>query len=176
MVEGIPELDKYKVILAVRDPRDMLVSGYYSQAFSHGAPSKSGDKYHYFMEGRKKAISSTIDQYALAESTNIYSRYIKYNDLLLEADLNVLILKYELMVHDFRSWLEDVIEYCELDLGNELIDSLATENARLRTCREDIYTHLRKGTPGDYKEKLHPETIAELNNRLHIMLEKFGYD
>jgi Sulfotransferase domain len=176
MVEEIPDIDQYKILLAVRDPRDILVSSYYSQAYSHGEPSKSGDKYAYFMRSRNTARNSNIDQYVLAESNDICARYNKYNELLLEAGIQVHVVKYENMVYDFRSWLEEIIDYCELELENDLIESLITENNRIKPRGEDIYEHLRRGVPGDYKEKLHPETIAELDNRLYLMMKRFGYN
>ena len=44
MIEGISDLEKYKIVLMVRDFRDILVSEYYSIAFSHVAPYKQGNK------------------------------------------------------------------------------------------------------------------------------------
>jgi hypothetical protein len=40
---------------------------------------------------------------------------------------------------------------------------------------EDIRSHMRKVTPGDYREKLRPETIAELNRRFSEVLDALGY-
>jgi hypothetical protein len=176
MVEGIPELNQYKIILAVRDPRDMLVSSYYSHKFSHGEPSSLGDKREYFMQSRNDARTCTIDQYVLAQSHDIYSRFIKYNELLLETGLNIHIVRYEDMVHNFREWLDNIISYCEFELRDDFIVSLVTENNKSKPRLEDAYQHLRKGTPGDYQEKLQKRTISELNNTLHAMLEKFGYN
>ena len=56
MIEGIPDLEKYKIVLITRDPRDILVSQYYSIAYSHGSPSKFGDKHDGFMSDRTCAF------------------------------------------------------------------------------------------------------------------------
>jgi hypothetical protein len=36
---GVPQFERYKVILVVRDPRDLLVSRYFSIAYSHSVPT-----------------------------------------------------------------------------------------------------------------------------------------
>ncbi len=54
MIDGIPDLEKYKVVFVARDPRDLLVSNYYSMAHSHSAPT--GEKREAFMLERVKAL------------------------------------------------------------------------------------------------------------------------
>ena len=39
-----------------------------------------------------------------------------------------------------------------------------------------IQRHVRKGQPGDYRNKLKPETIDALNERFASILTMFGYD
>lgn len=73
MIEGISELEKYKIVLMVRDFRDLLVSEYYSIAYSHVAPDRQGNRYDLFVAQRTKARKSSIDEYAVMESNRIYS-------------------------------------------------------------------------------------------------------
>ena len=70
MIEGIPSLEKYKVILVTRDPRDILVSDYYSIAYSHSVPSKTGNKYDKFMSKRNKAREYTIDDFVISDPSD----------------------------------------------------------------------------------------------------------
>ena len=56
MIEGIPSLEEFKVVLVVRDPRDILVSDYYSIAYSHAIPD--GEKKEVYLSRREKALAT----------------------------------------------------------------------------------------------------------------------
>jgi len=79
------------------------------------------------------------------------------------------------MVFDFEAWLTDLINYCELEVSRELMQSLLKEHDDMKPDRENIHKHLRKGLPGDYKQKLQPETIQYLNNKFEPILIKYHY-
>jgi len=175
MIEGVPELEQYILVFLVRDPRDLLVSEYYSLAYSHGVPDKRGDKYEQFLKLRRAAQSMTIDDHVVARCENTYEVLHRYKTLLMDRYPKVHITRYEDMTADFRSWLRDLLDSCRLEISRELLQSLLEESERLRPKEEDIRRHIRKGRPGDYKEKLRAETIDYLNGRLSPMLEVFGY-
>jgi hypothetical protein len=46
----------------------------------------------------------------------------------------------------------------------------------MKPKEENMHKHLRKGQPGDYKQKLKPETIAYLNERLGTILLRYHYN
>ncbi|MDH3692410.1 MAG: sulfotransferase [Gammaproteobacteria bacterium] len=175
MIEGISELDKYKIVLMVRDFRDVLVSEYYSTAYSHVAPERQGNRYDLFVEQRTKAMESGIDEYAVAESDRVNNILQRYKTLLIDKYPNVYVTKYEEMVNDFRGWLDKLLHNCELNIGHEFFEALLERNERIRPKVEDIHSHLRKGKSGEYKEKLKQETIEFLNMKFSPMLLNFGY-
>ena len=176
MIEGIPHLEKYKVVLVARDPRDMLVSGYYSIAYSHSVPSKTGDKHEEFMKQRRRARNLTIDEYVIAESDKVYNQFLRYETMLLDKHPNTYLTTYERMASDFGGWLNDLVAYCELDVSKSLFESLVRENEHLTPKRENIHKHIRKGQAGDYREKLKIETIEYLDAKFASVLARFGYD
>ncbi len=176
MVEGIPELERYRVVLMIRDPRDVLVSEYYSYAFSHSEPSKLGNKYADFMKMRQKARNVTIDEYVLSECDRLYFNYERYITLLLDRYTHVFVTKYEEMTSDFGAWLKKILEYCELEVGDELFEILLNEAGRLKPKQEDVHHHVRKGMPGDYKEKLDRKTIDRLDTKFLPVLKRLDYD
>jgi hypothetical protein len=175
MIEGIPELDKYKDILMTRDPRDVLVSEYYSIAYSHKVPAQEGDKYEEFMNRRKTAQRMTIDEFVLADSDRIYGILQRYKTLLIDRYPHTYVTTYENMAADFEGWLNGLLDNCQLAITNDLRRSLLEESDRLRPAVENINKHIRKGKSEDYKEKLKPETINQLNEKLAVLLEAFGY-
>jgi hypothetical protein len=175
MIEGIPKLEKYNVVLMVRDFRDLLVSEYYSIAYSHIAPDIRGNKYELFVEQREKSGESAIDEYVVGESDRVYSTLQRYKTLLLDKYPNVYVTKYEEMINDFRGWLDKLLYNCELNIGHDFFTALLERNERIRPKGEDIHRHIRKGKPGEYKEKLKQETIEYLNAKFSPMLLTFGY-
>jgi len=175
MIEGIKEIEKYKIVLMVRDFRDLLVSEYYSVAYSHIAPVIQGNKYKLFIEQRAKAREFPIDEYAVSESDRIYNTLQRYKRLLIDKYPNVYVTKYEEMINDFGGWLDNLLYNCELNISHDFFKALLERNERIRPKGEDIHRHIRKGKPGEYKEKLNPETIEFLNTKFSPMLLTFGY-
>lgn len=175
MIKGMPNLDKYKVVLVVRDPRDILVSSYYSTAYSHSVPDGIGDKRENFLKIREGARNSTIDDYVISRSDGVLKIFLRYKNLLLNNYPHVYLTKYEEMAENFDDWLNSLLNYCQLNISEDIIKELTEENDRIRPREENIYRHLRKGQPGDYKEKLKPETICHLNAKFSSILADFNY-
>lgn len=175
MIENIPDIERYRIVVMLRDPRDVLVSEYYSYAFSHSEPSKLGNKYVDFMKMRQKARKLSIDEYVISECDRLYANYERYTALLLDRYDNVFITKYEEMASDFDVWLKKILEYCELEISDELLRCLLNEAGHLKPKKEDVYQHVRKAMPGDYKEKLTHKTIDILNFKFLSVLERFNY-
>jgi hypothetical protein len=175
MIEGISELEKHKIVLMIRDFRDLLVSEYYSIAYSHIAPYKLGNKYELFVEQRTKARESSIDEYAVTESNRIYNTLQRYKTLLIDKYPNVYITKYEDMINDFSGWLNNLLYNCELNIRPDFFTALLGKNERIKPKDEDVQRHMRKGKSGEYKEKLNRETIEYLNEKFSSMLLTFGY-
>ncbi|MCP4217175.1 MAG: sulfotransferase domain-containing protein [bacterium] len=174
--KGIPRLENYKVILVLRDPRDVVVSAYYSM-ISHVTPLLESDKaVQTRMERRKKNLADTVDQYVLKKLEGEMSylrRYYEYHRELKDKP-NVLLLKYEDMVSDFDSWLERLLDFTGMDVAPGLIEEIKA-GAGFNVKTEDVSKHKRQVTPGDHRRKLKPETIKVLNAETAKILELFDY-
>lgn len=175
MIDGISNLEDYLIVLMIRDPRDIVVSSYYSTAYSHPLPSKRSDKSAAFFDKRQNAQQITIDEYALQEAEEVLAVYDRYIDLLLNRTSNLYVTKYEQMVQDHHQWMLDLFNYCQLEVSSTLLATLKAEHERLRPKKEDINSHNRKGKAGDYKEKLKSSTIAILNHKFAHVLKQFDY-
>jgi hypothetical protein len=106
---------------------------------------------------------------------NIRDRYITY---LREAvgKPNAVLVSYEEMVLDFGSWLRKFLAAFELGDIDETYRFVMSRYAEtVKPSGEDVWSHKRKVTPGDYKEKLRPETISKLNQRFSEVLDALGY-
>ena len=165
-VPGIPDLENYKVILMIRDPRDVLVSWYYSIGISHSIPPASSNRKEEYLKKRALAQEMSIDEHVISESERVFNILQNYQKSLLEDYPHVYITSYEEMTTDFPAWLTSLLEACDLELRTDLQEKLIQKHLELRPKEEDVQKHIRKGRPGDYREKLRPETIEYLNEKL----------
>lgn len=164
----VPEIEKYPIILLLRDPRDVLTSQYYSIKKTHPLITRK------LIARRKKALQSTIDEHVMSEQADrFFNTYTLYIDKIYGKP-NVLFLKYEDMVHDFRKFILQINSHLKLNLSEEQINSLDLTKT-FKTNGEDQNSHKRKVTPGDHKEKLQPETIKWLNKKFEPVLKKLNY-
>lgn len=164
------DLTPFKKIFLVRDPRDMVVSHYFSHKISHPMPpGVLGEK---MQEIRSKLQEMPIDEYALWFGKVISSSFQNYAASIFDANLKV--FRYEDVIFRKRQWLKDVTDYVGIDLPESEIHRIADERD-IVPRQEDATKHIRRVTPGDHKEKLKPETIAELNQMLAEMLSRFEY-
>ncbi|HSH39279.1 MAG TPA: sulfotransferase domain-containing protein [Chthoniobacterales bacterium] len=179
-----------RVLLHLRDPRDVLTSMFFSYCFAHRGPVAGNTGV------RKEVAERGIDKFVLDMSSdasadyegdygtggpyreyigNMAARYDRYLRELIGRP-NTLVVSYEEMVLDFSSWLRKVISRFELQDAEETYRIVSERYAEsVKPQGEDIFSHKRKVVPGDYKEKLQPETIAELNHRFSEVLDALGY-
>ena len=174
LVSPIPEIEKYKVILSLRDPRDILVSMYFSIANSHVSPGDK-KKYDRLMKSRKFAQYNSIDSFVkerVIDARNIFTAYMDE----CSGKPNVHLVKFEEMISDFPTWLRGILDFCELDVSEQRFAELCQEQENSRPSgKEAKNKHLRKGVAGDFKDKLQAETIEYLNSELEDVLQHFGY-
>jgi len=177
MLEGLPDFDRYKVILMIRDPRDVLVSAYFSYAYSHSAPLKSNPQYFNFIKMREKLQNMTVDEYARSSCESVRRTYEQYDLLLMKKFPSlVYFTKYEEMTADYPRWLRGLLDYTELNISSALFDDLVRQNEQSRPVSENVYKHRRRGRPGEHREKLSKETIAYLDANLRGVLAAFCYN
>lgn len=171
LVGGI-ELERFGVVLAIRDPRDVLTSEYFSSAYSHTRPWNV-DKIDEFDRQRREAIEYGIDRYVLSQSVRVRDIYKRYLDRLVGQG-HVHVARYEEMILDFTQWLESILQFCSLEISGDLRSELISERLK-STAKDDPSSHVRQVRPGDYRRKLQLETIRELDVILADVLEGFGY-
>ena len=187
----VPKLEEYDVILHLRDPRDVLVSMFYSYCYIHRGEISGNTGY------REEVAAKGIDAFVLDKSSenssiyrgdygtgghvedligNVQKRYRDYIDQLLGRP-NVTLLKYEEMVTDYRSWLSKFIRPFPLEDKGSVIEELVAQSPGLFPKRtSDVMTHVRHVTPGDHRNKLKPSTIEQLNEIFNDVLDALAYE
>jgi hypothetical protein len=160
---SVPEFDAHKILLVLRDPRDVLVSHYFSTRFSH--PVQNMD----FAAQKEQAAKLDIDAYVLRIAPDFLQRYTHYMDW--TAKPNVLFLRYEDMISAPDAFEERIRSFSALDIApGELVSA-----ADFVVEKEDPHSHKRYVQAGDHTRKLKPETIAELNRQFAAVLAHYGY-
>jgi hypothetical protein len=162
-----------KFVLLVRDPRDALVSQFFSYGgkhLSHKLPKKNKEA---FLEQIQKNADLDIDDYVVKMAKSHIKKMASYLDSL---DFSKgLIRHYEDVYYDKFKFLKEVFEYFGIDVDESILADVAKRHD-VRPEQEDPTQHIRKGAPGDYLEKLKPETIRKLNGVLAEMAATYGYD
>lgn len=158
-------------IFQVRDPRDILVSEYFSLGWIHPEGQTLSKR-------RSEIQQMTVDEYVLQTlEASRWPLHEKYDPLLkLNAEHpDFTVVRYEDMVLDFPNWVASTIAPFEFRNPKRAASRYVKQFAKQFDVKTESLTHRRKVTPGDHKEKLRPETISALNKRFKDVLERFGY-
>lgn len=168
-----------KIILLVRDPRDVVVSMYFERSRRERAYSGT---LHEFLHEAKGSLDTIIDYY------NIWARertqpqgfcLVRYEDL--KADtLEQLkrILRFA-GVEDIKdSHLQDAVQFASFEnmRAMEVNDALKSGRLRARDPSDAESFKTRKGRVGGYAEYLGAEEIAWMERKIREQLDPFfGY-
>jgi hypothetical protein len=187
----IPRFEEYQILLHVRDPRDVLVSMFYSYCYIHNGEVQADTGY------RARAAREGIDAFVLAKASadsskypgdygtgghvedligNVPTRYRNYVEHFLGRP-NVCLVKYEEMVTDYRAWLTRFIAPFPIANKAAVIEEQAALAPTFFPKRaDDARNHVRHVTPGDHKTKLLPATIRRLDAIFADVLDALHYD
>jgi len=163
------DLSGANTILLTRDPRDMLVSKYYSILKSHVIP-KGNDRMH---ENKKQAASLDINDYVLKSACVYNGTFQRYKLMLANSDLTI--FRYEDVIFAKEKWLNEVVVKLGLEVAPQIITSVAKQFDVIPE-RENEDEHIRQVYPGNYLKKLTPDAIAKLNDQLSDFLSFFNYE
>jgi hypothetical protein len=153
----------------VRDPRDVLVSSYYSFGFTHRL-SRVDEIRETQQKFRDEIQTTNIDDYVLNHSEQIEDGYRRVAALR-EACPRHIVLRYEDMIDDWQTFADGLTTY--VDLKPSVLDELYRLSRPKPT--EDSTSHHRSGKTGDFERKLSARTIVQLNARLAGILRDYAY-
>lgn len=165
---SIENFENYKVVLMLRDPRDVLSSLFFSTAYSHNIPECYQSE---MLDARNKTLSAGIDNYVL-DQQEIHQTMEYYCKKCLNQP-NVLFLRYEDMVDHHEKWLNTLLNWLDLEVSQSFLNELVkTANFEVT---EDVFAHKRQVKAGDHRRKLKVSTIRKLNQRYDFILKSLGY-
>lgn len=160
-------------LLMVRDPRDALVSEFFSIAYSHPLPEGGGtDVTQMLLKQRELALQSGIDATAIRRASLMSKTMLDYASILGFEQTTV--LTYEKYILDKPSLVRAVGRAFGWRIDDEQVSRIDSW-ADIHPVKEDPTAFVRHVTPGDHLEKLKPATIATINEILRPAMELFGY-
>jgi len=165
-------LPKLKLIVQVRDPRDCIVSAYFSYRQSHEVPSDPAKRAEH---AARQAELQTVDitRFCL-DWPLIYRDRMQIMADILTAHDDILLLHYEEMVRAPQVWLHRCLTFLDQPMTPELESALAPY-MDFDVAEENVRRHKRQVTPGDHRRKLDGATIAQMSRVLDPVLTQFGY-
>lgn len=157
-------------LLLVRDPRDALVSEYFSTAYSHSVPS-TGEARENMLAERRRALQTGLSEYVLSRVHSFRQTLGEYREFL---DDQWLVVKYEDIIFDKDRLIDGIcgqFGWRVEDYSRNIIKSWAD----VRPVTERPTEFVRRVTPGDHLDKLRPGVIEELNEVLASELDWLQY-
>ena len=161
-------------VLLVRDPRDAIVSEYYSTRQTHSIPEGAGEDGARADMLRRRAAAQqvTVEDFARAEAGKMAETIERYVPLL--DDPKLLLLRYENVVFDKARMIRDVNRHFGWTIQPQQIENIL-KWIDVIPEEEHPDAFIRKVTPGDHREKLTSATIMEINAPLAKAMNAFGY-
>ncbi|MCR0983685.1 sulfotransferase domain-containing protein [Roseomonas populi] len=163
-------------IFMFRDPRDALVSQYFSDAYSHSLPSaktETGAKAsEEFLKKRADALATDIDAYVLKHARNFQNTLLAFKDVL--EDPTCLTLRYEDYIFQKKRLIHKILKHFDWSLPPGKVEALLGQIDAVPNA-EDKTKFVRRVIPGDHRNKLQPETIRRLNNQMRDAMALYDY-
>ena len=159
-------------IFHLRDPRDILVSEYFSFGWIHTTQGTPLD------QRRLEIQQMGIDQYVITQITESTWPLDQKYAALVEYDFDAAtetVVKYEEMVTHFPKWCAQVVAAFGVRFPRMLAARLALRYRNEFKTSGEKMRHKRRITPGDFRNKLKPDTIKILNKRFEAVLDRFDY-
>ena len=163
----------YKAFFIARDPRDLVISNYFSLKYSH-------DPYHpYITKMREKLNSISIDD-GITTLINSFTPGIKktLEGWFLQKSENIKVIKFEDIfgVNQLQTFSE-LIDHCGINIAKDDVQSLLNKYSFKNLSgreqgKEDVKNHYRKGIPGDWKNHFteeHKSIFKSLSEDLLII-------
>ncbi|WP_425093883.1 sulfotransferase domain-containing protein [Tropicimonas sp. S265A] len=175
-----PERRDYTQIFFLRDPRDVLVSAYFSFGGSHGTPH-STEMARLFQDERTRMQEEGIDRYALRAARDwigpVFEEYAAFK----RDSEHSHYFSYDLYKNDPATFLKSVLSAMGLDLDVETTPELQAflaraVNATAQRAPQTKKTHRRSGQSKQFLTELKPDTVTELNDILGPVLEFWNFE
>ena len=163
----------HRTFVVIRDPRDTLVSWYFSLMYSHRADRPTVEESRQELRGLSKS-----EGLALMLGKQIRGVMDIQREWL---DAGARIFRYEDLWADQQGQFARIFDFCQLDVGALRRRYLVhRQSFTLRTFwrfgRPNPKSHFRQGTPGDWKNHFCPDLKRLFKSEYGALLVRAGYE
>lgn len=151
------EKGQLKAVYGYRDPRDCILS---------------------ILEYGKKALPQYSNKFLEVKSVKQAVEYMKVYINIWEAwtsQKGALVVRYEDMLTDYPTFIDQLVQYLELDLTPEQKERIENTYLPKQKAKNERPTHLSHGVAHRFREKFTEEEQAYLLESYQSILERMGY-
>jgi hypothetical protein len=175
---SIPKPERYKAFFVLRDPRDIVVSWYFSAMYSHlpfgPIPGLRADLEKLdFADGMRHMID-TLDEWGSFSAQRSWMEITEDRE-------RIAIFRFEDLASDERLFLQQLFEYLDIAIPEQELTMLCNRHTFERHSKgrrpgeEDRLSHYRKGIVGDWRNHFDRSTTAYFRQVTGDLLEVLGY-
>lgn len=176
---AIPKPEHYKAFFVTRDPRDIVVSWYFSSKYSHILNKE-------VFKNRQKLNESSIEDGLLysIEHLNNYGLFQALKSWIVapQKDNNILIFKFEKLTlsNNFQAF-KTLFEHCDIRIPDKVLSQLLQDYSFEKLSgrkqgQENKTSHFRKGVSGDWKNYFNDTILEKFYQATGNLTEKLGYE
>ena len=152
-----------------RDPRDVIVSSYYSFGWSHGL-SQNPEVRKFQEQNRQQIQDQSLDAFALSEAVRARGQY-ELMAQLIDTCEDATVITYEQMIRGDRGFYKAIQN--SLELSSATVEEIYKETRPVKKINHE--SHRRDGSIGGFRKELKNSTIERINAILENVLNRFGY-
>jgi hypothetical protein len=162
----------------IRDPRDCLVSDYFSRKYSHSISHPR------MATLRSELLDLPLEQGLLRmlEFQQSYGYINQIENWKIGSNKNILDIKYEELVSDEHGHIKRIISFLDMVIEEEIVERIInecsfTEITGRQPGQEERKDHRRKGVSGDWKNYFYEETPLkkDIYDVLEPIILNLGY-
>ncbi len=173
---AIPKPEHYKTFFVTRDPRDIVVSFYFSTRYSHPLiayiPRMRKELEDLNIQDGLKYVIDALEEMGVFEAQR---SWISVDDEKHK------IFRYEDLANDNCTFLRELLSYLDVEVSPEKFDILYNRHAFESRAKgrlqgeEDINSHYRKGSSGDWTKYFNKHVIDHFKNVTGDLVEILEY-
>ena len=171
-----PAWREARKIFMFRDPRDALISQYFSDAYSHSLPSAETEEgakaAEAFLKKREEALQTDIETYVFKNQRGMQNTLMAYAPLL--EDPTCLVLRYEDYVFQKKRLIHRILAQFGWTVAPGPVEALLSRIDKVPEAEEKT-SFVRRVIPGDHRLKLSPTAIRRLDNQMREVLRLYDY-
>ncbi|MGF1492739.1 MAG: tetratricopeptide repeat protein [Microcoleaceae cyanobacterium] len=176
--QALEKPENYRAFFVMRDPRDIVVSAYFSNRYSH----KLMD---HIAETRKVLESLPVAEGIIYTINTLKGVFSILRSWIRESknDPNILLLRYEDLTGE-RSFqaFQALFEHCDVQIPDETVNQVLADysfdklSQGRQQGREDQKSHYRKGVSGDWKNYFDSNVRLRFEEAAGDLVGELGYE